>query len=115
MPTALPPGSTSENGLMSTAGEGLRHRTTRFFFRRYKTAREFFSNRQPDAFTRAFFWARYKLQVLTSSRKLTRLDRLERTIWKTIYFQRFGTEPLYVADTASPIAIESPDHKWPRG
>jgi len=100
---------------MSAADEGLGHRTTRFFFRRYKAAREFFSNREPDVFTRGFFWFRYKLQVLTSSRKLTRLDRLERTIWKAVYFQRFGTEPLYMLETASSIAIDSSDHKWPRG
>ena len=85
---------------MSVSGEGFKHQTTRFFFRRYKAAREFFGARKPDAFTRAFFWLRYQLQVLTSSRKLTRIDRLERTVWKAIYFQRFGTEPLYVAETA---------------
>jgi hypothetical protein len=58
---------------------------------------------------------RYKLQVLTTARKLTKLDRLERTIWKAIYFQRLGTEPLYKAETERPVAVESPDHKWPRG
>ena len=100
---------------MSATGEGLRHQTTRFFFRRYKAAREFFSERKPDAFTRTFFWLRYRLQALTSSRKLTRIDRLERTIWKAIYFQRFGTEPLYDAETARPVATDSSDHKWPRG
>ena len=36
-------------------------------------------------------------------------------IWKAIYFQRFGTEPLYKAETECPVAVESPDHKWPRG
>ena len=80
---------------MPASTDTIGHRATRFFFRRYKSAREFFSNRKPDVFTRAFFWLRYKLQVMTTARKLTSLDKLERTIWKAVYFQRFGTEPLY--------------------
>ena len=63
---------------MAASTDTIGHRATRFFFRRYKGAREFFSNRKPDIFTRTFFWFRYKLQVLTSARKLTRLDKLER-------------------------------------
>ncbi|MGO9681713.1 MAG: class I SAM-dependent methyltransferase [Beijerinckiaceae bacterium] len=98
-----------------TTADTLGHRTTRFFFRRYKNARVFFSNRPPDLLTRAFFWLRYKLQVLISDRRLTRLDKLERTIWKALYFQRFGTQPLYKVETGRPIAIQSSDHKWPRG
>jgi 2-polyprenyl-3-methyl-5-hydroxy-6-metoxy-1,4-benzoquinol methylase len=62
-----------------------------------------------------FYWLRDRLQLLISSRRLSRLDKLERTIWKATYFQRFGTEALFVADTDQPIAIESSDHKWPRG
>jgi len=100
---------------MLSSSDTIGHKTTRFFFRRYKSAREYFSKRKPDIFTRAFFWFRYKLQVLTSARKLTRLDKLERTIWKAIYFQRFGTVPLYKAVTEHPVAVESADHKWPRG
>src|ERR1035437_6822780 len=100
---------------MAGSTDTLGHRTTRFFFRRYKKAREFFSNRKPDVLTRAFFWFRYKLQVITSARKLSRLDKLERTIWKALYFQRFGTEPLYRAETDRPVAVQSADHKWPRG
>ena len=100
---------------MSDPRDGLAHTTTRFLFRRYKSAREFFSNRRPDILTRAFFALRYRLQALTTSRKLTRIDRLERTIWKALYFQRFGTQPLYTVETANPVASESADHKWPRG
>ncbi len=100
---------------MTMANEGIRHQSTRFLFRRYKAAREFFSARKPDIWTRAFFWFRYRLQVLTTSRKLTRLDKLERAIWKAIYFQRYGTQPLYAVETNQPVAVESPDHKWPRG
>ena len=100
---------------MTFANEGIRHHSTRFFYRRYKTARRYFSTRQPDVFTRIFYWTRERLQLLTSARRLSRLDELQRTIWKAIYFQRFGTEPLYVAETDRPIATESPDHKWPRG
>jgi len=50
-----------------------------------------------------------------SDRRLTPLDRVERAIWKTVYFQRFGTQPLYAVETSAPVAVESADHKWPRG
>jgi 2-polyprenyl-3-methyl-5-hydroxy-6-metoxy-1,4-benzoquinol methylase len=100
---------------MVMAAGGVRHQATRFLYRRYKTARRFFSTRPPDTFTRMFFSVRKFLQLQTSSRKLTRLDELERKIWKAIYFQRFGTAPLYVTETDNPVATESADHKWPRG
>jgi 2-polyprenyl-3-methyl-5-hydroxy-6-metoxy-1,4-benzoquinol methylase len=66
-------------------------------------------------FTRFFYWLRQRLQGLNSTRKLTRLDKVENTLWKSIYFQRFGTDPLYVLETEHPVAIDSADHKWPRG
>jgi hypothetical protein len=109
------PGLGCEARTMVSLSDTIGHRTVRFFFRRYKSAREFFSDRKPDIFSRTFFWLRYRLQVLTSARRLSRLDKLERSIWKAVYFQRFGTEPLYRVVTEHPVAVESADHKWPRG
>ena len=100
---------------MTNTSDSIGHHAKRFFYRGYKTARRFFSTRPPDHFTRTFFWARERLQALTTARKLDRLDLLERTIWKAIYFQRFGTEPLYYIETDQQVAVESADHKWPRG
>ena len=85
------------------------------FFAVTRRRENFSAIENPIVFTRAFFGFRYKLQVITSARKLSRLDKLERMIWKALYFQRFGTEPLYRAETDRPVAIQSADHKWPRG
>jgi 2-polyprenyl-3-methyl-5-hydroxy-6-metoxy-1,4-benzoquinol methylase len=100
---------------MATVDGGIRHKTTRFFYRRYKDGRRFFSNRPPDFFTRRFFGLREHLQRLTAVRKLSKLDLVERKLWKAVYFERFGIEPLFVAQTDSPVATDSPDHKWPKG
>jgi 2-polyprenyl-3-methyl-5-hydroxy-6-metoxy-1,4-benzoquinol methylase len=62
-----------------------------------------------------FFGFREGIQNLTAARKLSKLDVVERKIWKAIYFHRFGTEPLYKIETDRPVAVESSDHKWPKG
>lgn len=46
---------------------------------------------------------------------MTKWDLMERRIWKVIYFQRFGTAPLFAVETTNPIAKNSDDHIWPRG
>jgi hypothetical protein len=50
-----------------------------------------------------------------SRRRLSRLNELERRLWKAMYFQRFGTDPLYAAEPDHAVAVESADHNWPRG
>jgi 2-polyprenyl-3-methyl-5-hydroxy-6-metoxy-1,4-benzoquinol methylase len=101
--------------MVITSSDSIGHHIKRFFFRRYKAARRFFSTRPPDNFTRTFYWARERLLMLTSPRKLSKLERLERTLWKAIYFQRFGTTALFTIETDQPVAVESADHKWPWG
>jgi 2-polyprenyl-3-methyl-5-hydroxy-6-metoxy-1,4-benzoquinol methylase len=93
----------------------IAHHITRFAYRRYRAANRYFMSRPPTVLSRFFYWFRDRLQAATSVRRLTALDRTERRIWKAIYFQRFGTEPLYVLETAQPVATDSADHKWPRG
>jgi 2-polyprenyl-3-methyl-5-hydroxy-6-metoxy-1,4-benzoquinol methylase len=93
----------------------IRRRMTRILYRKYRAARYFFGSRPPNAFTHMFFGFREGIQSLTAARKLSKLDVVERRIWKAIYFQRFGTEPLYKIETDRPVAVESSDHKWPKG
>jgi len=100
---------------MAGASDAIRHRLVRFLYRRYRTARRFFSTRPPDVFTRIFFGLRECLQVLMSSRRLSRFGELEKRLWKAIYFQRFGTDPLYAVETDHALAVKSADHNWPRG
>jgi 2-polyprenyl-3-methyl-5-hydroxy-6-metoxy-1,4-benzoquinol methylase len=100
---------------MTMIDHGIRHQFTRFLYRRYRTARRFFSVRQPDVFSRLFYWSRARLDWITSTRKLSRMDELERRLWKAIYFHRFDTKPLYTIETDRKVAIQSDDHKWPKG
>jgi len=101
--------------MVTNNSDDIGHHAKRFLFRRYKDARRFFSSRPPDLFTRTFFWTRERLQTLITARRLSRLDLLERKIWKALYFQRFGTAALYTIETNQPVAVESSDHRWPRG
>ena len=100
---------------MPVTGDGIRHQSARFLYRRYRTARRFFSARPPDILSHIFFGLRERLQVLMSRRRLSRFDELERRLWKAIYFQRFGTDPLYAVETDHAVVVESADHNWPRG
>ena len=92
----------------------IRHRLTRSLFRRYRALRKFFSTRPPDAFSRVFYWVRSRLQSLISARNRSSSPAEDR-IWKAIYFQRFGIDPLFSLETRYPIAAGSADHQWPRG
>jgi 2-polyprenyl-3-methyl-5-hydroxy-6-metoxy-1,4-benzoquinol methylase len=94
----------------------IRHQLTRFFYRRYRAARIFFSSRPPNVFSRIFYWLRQKAQTVVSQRRRTRLAEVEGRLWKAIYFQRFGVHHcLYSVDTEHPVATSSADHQWPRG
>lgn len=42
-------------------------------------------------------------------------QRESQSVWKQLYFVRYGTKPLYSVDTDKPVASDSHDHKWPRG
>ena len=102
-------------GAMSVFLRGIQHQSTRFAYRRYQSVRRFFSTRPPDAMSRFFFWWRSQMEQVLSTRRLTKLDVVERRLWKAVYFQRFGTSKLYAVDTDRPVAFDSDDHKWPRG
>jgi 2-polyprenyl-3-methyl-5-hydroxy-6-metoxy-1,4-benzoquinol methylase len=105
----------SGDAMVSSSPHGIRHQSTRFLYRRYQRVRRFFSARPPDILSRVFFWSRSRLEEMMSARKLSRLDLVERKLWKAIYFQRFGTAALFRIETDRPVAVQSDDHKWPRG
>jgi SAM-dependent methyltransferase len=54
-------------------------------------------------------------RLLSGRRRRTGLQRLEDVAWKMAYWQRFGTSPLFSVGTSAPVAVNSDDHKWPRG
>src|SRR5262249_58567809 len=96
---------------MRTAGDpmSIRHHLTRLLYRRYRAMRKFFSARPPDRLSRAFFWGRSHLQRLISARNRTGSTPAEDRIWKTVYFDRFGIDPLFSRETANPLAATSAD------
>lgn len=93
----------------------IQHRLERFAYRHYRATNAYLMTKPVGPFTRFFYSLRARLQTFRSSRKLTHLDKLENNLWKAAYFQRFGTKQLYALETERPVAIDSADHKWPRG
>jgi hypothetical protein len=99
-------------GAMKT---GIRHRLVRAAYRRYRAANVYFLSHPPGFFARAFYAMRERLQTVVSARRITPFERLQNSVWKSTYFQRFGTESLYQLVSNRPVAIDAADHKWPRG
>jgi SAM-dependent methyltransferase len=94
----------------------LKHHVSRAIYRRYRSAKQFFIRRKPDALSSLFFWMWAGVgHRLTSGRDLTDLDRAERRLWKQAYFHHFGVKPLFLVKTDHPVASASDDHNWPRG
>lgn len=93
----------------------IQYYLTRIAYRRYRAANVYFLARPPGLLARAFYALRHRLQTVVSARKVTPLERLGNSVWKSTYFQRFGTQPLYTLVTDRPVAIDAADHKWPRG
>jgi 2-polyprenyl-3-methyl-5-hydroxy-6-metoxy-1,4-benzoquinol methylase len=93
----------------------IRHRLTRLLYRRYRALRKHFSTRPADPLSRAFYRIRSRLQHVISARHRSDSTPAEDSIWKALYFLRFGVEPLFSLETDNPIAHASADHQWPRG
>lgn len=88
-------------------------RTLYRVYRKVKTI--LLTNGKDSAISKAFFVILESLNNLFSERKLTPEQILGRKIWKQIYFLKYGNLSPFVLVSDKPVAIDSDDHKWPRG
>lgn len=87
-----------------------------FINRHYKAFRTWILRTGNRPLILAFFFIFSTAEDIVLGRKReTRLDAHMRTLWKQLYFNRFGSAALYRVDTETPVALHSDDHKWPRG
>lgn len=91
------------------------HAVERFVYRIFRATKRRFVRRKPDSLTRLFYWLLGIAERTMSPRKLTKLDVIDRRIWKTAYFARFGSTPPFSIRAGKPVALDSSDHKWPHG
>jgi 2-polyprenyl-3-methyl-5-hydroxy-6-metoxy-1,4-benzoquinol methylase len=50
-----------------------------------------------------------------SQRKMSPQQIVERQLWKSVYFMQYKECPPFQVVTQRPVAVDSDDHKWPRG
>jgi len=88
-----------------------------FINKYYKGTRTVFLRCRIKWVSHLFFILFSKLEsfVLKYSRPKTSSEDIFQRIWKQGYLSRFGVDDLYQVETNHPVAIDSDDHKWPRG
>ena len=93
----------------------LRHAMTRGLYRWYRAWARYLLDRPRTPLTFAFFRLVRVANRLTSHRRVTPSQVEANRIWKALYFSRHGTTPPYRLEADRPIALDSADHRWPRG
>jgi SAM-dependent methyltransferase len=85
-------------------------------YRVYRKLKRHFLRVGPTPTAKLFFFALgIANRMMSRNRPPTEYQRLETMVRKMTYLQRFGTQPLFDVLTEKPVAIDSADHKWPRG
>lgn len=83
----------------------------------FRKTKEFLLRHSHFFLSKLFFRFAHLADLLFSARKLDtkKAVSFENTIWKQVYFTRFGLEPHFRVETNKPVAVDSSDHQWPRG
>lgn len=80
----------------------------------YRKMKVFFL-KHPESFTgRLFFRFLDKMNNLLSERKTVNMSN-EGRLWKMLYLLKYPAGSVFAVESAHPVALESDDHKWPRG
>ena len=91
-----------------------RHSVERYLYRRYRDLKGHIFTRPDRAFSKLVSRAIRLMDVILSPRRVAPKRQAEDRVWKAIYLLRFPSPPVRI-ETAQPIAMQSADHKWPRG
>jgi 2-polyprenyl-3-methyl-5-hydroxy-6-metoxy-1,4-benzoquinol methylase len=88
----------------------MKHTLQRSIYRLFRGLKKHYLSHQVRPDTKLFFGMVDIADKIMSPRR-----RESQSIWKHIYFMRFGVFPLFELKTSKKIAVDSHDHKWPRG
>ena len=86
---------------------------TRLIYKLYRKSKIYFINNPSSPFCHPFFYILGIFERLTS-RKIKPEGAAEQKLWKSIYFMKYRDLPFSV-ESARSVAVDSDDHKWPRG
>ncbi len=91
---------------------------SRFIYNSYRKQKAYFLKRPSGLLTNIvgktyFRWVNFFAQLISERKTLLNQEYVD--LWRQLYFLRFGAKPLFKLEAAVPIALDSDDHKWPRG
>jgi len=92
----------------------LKHTVARFIYRRYRKVKTYFLNRPPSLLSACFFRLLRVADKIMASRKKSDNESVGTFVFKQLYLDRYKSSPFRLG-TDAPVAVESDDHKWPRG
>lgn len=87
----------------------------RRLYRWYRASARYFLGRPVTPLTRGFFRLLRLADRLTSRRRSTPRQVEADRAWKAAYLTRYGTTPPYRLTAERPVALDSADHRQPRG
>jgi SAM-dependent methyltransferase len=93
----------------------FRHTVTRRLYRWYRACARYFLARPATPLAFVFFRLLRVADGLMSHRRLTPRQIEANRTWKALYYIRYGTTPPYRLKADCPVAVDSADHRWPRG
>jgi len=88
----------------------LKHHIQRVIYRVFRRMKRHYLTHRVRFDTRLFF-----LCVDIADKALSPRARGSQSVWKQMYFLRYGTQSLFRVDTRKAVASDSHDHQWPRG
>ena len=89
---------------------------TRCLYKLFHRVKNFIIVHKPPGLTWLFFLILPRLENIVSARRENSLERLQRDLYRQVYFTRFSrARPPFMLRTDYVVAIDSDDHKWPHG
>ena len=88
----------------------LKHQIRRVIYRLFRRMKRYYLTRPVRIDTRLFFFC-----VDVADKAMSPRTRGSQSVWKQLYFLRYGTQPLFKVETSKAVASDSHDHQWPRG
>lgn len=101
---------------MDSPEAGQQRTPQRILYRLYRRLKVHFLAAPPSLLRRAFFAALGVMNHVMSPRsRLTPAQRQSDAAYRVEYEKKFGPAPLFELRTARPVAVDSDDHRHPRG
>ncbi len=93
----------------------IRSRAERLAYRNYRRIKSMYLEHPRAPLGKTFFRLLEGTNKQLSAQKVDRLGELQSSLWKMLYFSKYGDGRPFGLETRTPVAAYSDDTKWPRG